>query len=93
MGYKPLIAKDVFIYHQGGQTFKGAQIDYRKCMLEAWKIFSQKWNLPKELPVDRTYSADLQVLDPSKVFIQIKDIHSTYTNEKGARIYTDELKN
>jgi hypothetical protein len=62
-------------------------------MLEAWKIFSQKWNLPKELPVDRTYSADLQVLDPSKVFIQIKDIHSTYTNEKGARIYTDELKN
>ena len=85
LGYKALIAKDVFIHHAGGQTVKGAQLDYHKCMLDAWKIFSEKWRLSKDFPEERIYSVDLQVLEPSRIYNSISDIHSTHIPDESGR--------
>jgi GT2 family glycosyltransferase/FMN phosphatase YigB (HAD superfamily) len=44
-GFRIRIAQDVFIHHTGGQTFKGARIDYRAAMRRNWELFCAKWRL------------------------------------------------
>lgn len=44
-GFRIFIARDVFIHHYGGATFKGANIDYQRLMMENARKFKVKWNI------------------------------------------------
>jgi tetratricopeptide (TPR) repeat protein len=46
-GFKCQIARDCFVHHYGGRTFKSAGIDYGKAIMTNWEIFRKKWNLPE----------------------------------------------
>lgn len=54
-GFKIRIAHDVFIHHFGSKTFQSENIDYRQVMLTNWERFKSKWELPRELPIERGY--------------------------------------
>jgi GT2 family glycosyltransferase/Flp pilus assembly protein TadD len=67
-GFKARIAKDCFVHHFGGQTFKGAKIDYHDSLNKNWQIFKHKWNIPMDTPVGPTYQVNLprQGFDPAR---------------------------
>ena len=43
MGYKFVIAREVFVHHYGNSTFKGNKIDYHKMLEKNRAIFIEKW--------------------------------------------------
>ncbi len=42
-GYRLVIARDSFVHHFGGVTFRGANIDYGRLMAENERRYSDKW--------------------------------------------------
>ena len=55
-GFESWMAEDCFVHHFGSRTFIGEKIDYRKSLLQNWKIFKEKWGLPENLPYGSPYS-------------------------------------
>jgi GT2 family glycosyltransferase/tetratricopeptide (TPR) repeat protein len=77
-GFKLRIALDSFVHHTGGQTFKGAKIDYRASMERNWELFKAKWAMPKETPLDKGYrlpSAAPEGLALRQALPDLKDSH------------------
>jgi len=54
-GFKLRIALDSFVHHTGGQTFKGAKIDYLASMERNWALFKAKWSMPQDAPLEKGY--------------------------------------
>lgn len=73
-GYEARIAQDVFIHHSGGQTFKGAGIDYRQSMLRNWEQFKAKWGIPADAPIEEGYRMPVQRWDASRFYIPLPRI-------------------
>lgn len=44
-GFRIRIAREVFVHHQGSQTFKAEKVDYIKTMKKNWELFKAKWGL------------------------------------------------
>lgn len=57
-GFRGVIAKDCFVHHFGGRTFKALGVDYSSQMKRNWHLFRQKWSITRELTPDGTYSFD-----------------------------------
>ncbi len=55
-GFESWMVEDCFVHHFGSRTFIGEKIDYRKSLLQNWKIFIEKWGLPEDLPYGSSYS-------------------------------------
>ena len=55
-GFESWMVEDCFVHHFGSRTFIGEKIDYRKSLLQNWKIFKEKWGLPYDLPYGSPYS-------------------------------------
>ena len=70
-GYKTRIAKDVFVHHTGGQTFKGARIDWRRNMERNWERFKAKWGINKDVPLGEGYRIPWHDPDVSRYFIPV----------------------
>jgi len=54
-GFEARIVDDSYVHHVGGQTFKGAKIDYRQAMLANWQLFKTKWHLPASSTFEEGY--------------------------------------
>ncbi|MFH1025066.1 MAG: glycosyltransferase, partial [Nitrospirota bacterium] len=73
-GYESRVAQDVYIHHTGSQTFKGIGIDYKKSLLNNWKLFKDKWGIPVDTPYEEGYDLPLQPPPGLNVYIPIPDV-------------------
>jgi O-antigen biosynthesis protein len=90
-GYEGQIAKDVFIHHTGGQTFRGANIDYTESLLRNWSLFKAKWGIPPETPLEEGYSVPAQVLAPTQK-VPLPELMATHHCEWSGRWWYEERK-
>lgn len=88
-GFKALIAREVFIHHVGGQTFRGASIDYRHAMLRNWGLFKAKWGLPPELPLEQGYPTPAALPPQSTLRLPLPNLEATHRTTPGARSWTE----
>lgn len=42
-GYRAVIARDAFVHHDGGRTFRGAGVDFAALMEKNRRLFEEKW--------------------------------------------------
>ena len=63
-GLIPYRADDVFIHHEGSQSFVLEPTAYRDLLESNWQRFKQKWDLPLDRPIERNYSIEELVLRP-----------------------------
>jgi GT2 family glycosyltransferase/glycosyltransferase involved in cell wall biosynthesis/tetratricopeptide (TPR) repeat protein len=89
-GFKLRIALDSFVHHTGGQTFKGAKIDYRASLERNWELFKSKWGLPKDAPLENGYRAP-SVLPGGFTFrLPLPDLKQSHTAALEGRCWTDK---
>jgi len=91
-GFKARIARDVFIHHTGGQTFKGAGIDWQARMEQNWKLFKRKWGLPEDMSYEQGYHMSLQSPDLSQYLVSLSDDYllSTHETDNRERIWEEK---
>ena len=88
-GFRLLVAQDVFIHHTGGQTFKGAKMDYREAMLKNWSKFKQKWHLPTDLPLEGGYPTLTRPPQGMSLCIPLPALESTHQTGADRRCWFD----
>ncbi len=89
-GFKLRIALDAFVHHTGGQTFRGAKIDYRASMLRNWDLFKTKWNMPKDRPIENGYRLPDSLPAGLSVKIALPEMQSTHQPSLENRLWTDK---
>jgi GT2 family glycosyltransferase/tetratricopeptide (TPR) repeat protein len=90
-GFKLRIARDSFVHHTGGQTFKGAQIDYRASLERNWGLFKAKWAMPKETPLDNGYRLPAAVPAGLTLQLPLPKIFRSHTPSLEGRCWTDKM--
>ncbi|MGO8677455.1 MAG: glycoside hydrolase family 99-like domain-containing protein [Limisphaerales bacterium] len=90
-GFRILAAKDAFVHHAGGQTFKAAQIDYRASLLRNWDLFKAKWAMPKDLAPENGYRLPTAPPPGSGLRIPLPDIRVSHTPSLEGRLWTDKI--
>ncbi len=97
-GFELRIAQDVFIHHAGGQTFKGAGIDYSRAMLRNWGLFCSKWALPKDAISEFRYPVPTELPKGGAVRVPLPSLEAThlasgrYWSQKGASVLPATVK-
>ncbi len=43
------MVESVLVYHRGSATFASERIDYRSSLMDAWRVFKDKWDLSPDL--------------------------------------------
>ncbi|HZQ48135.1 MAG TPA: glycosyltransferase, partial [Verrucomicrobiae bacterium] len=89
-GFKLRIARDAFVHHTGGQTFKGAKIDYRASMLRNWDLFKAKWGMPKDLSMEKGYRLPAALPSGFSANISLPELQATHQPSLDARCWTDK---
>ncbi len=92
-GFKLRIARDAFVHHTGGQTFKGAKIDYRASMLRNWDLFKTKWSMPKAQPIENGYRLPSALPTGLPIHISLPEIQSTHQSLPDGRCWMDKTLN
>jgi GT2 family glycosyltransferase/glycosyltransferase involved in cell wall biosynthesis/Tfp pilus assembly protein PilF len=87
-GFKLRIARDAFVHHTGGQTFKGAKIDYRASMLRNWDLFKAKWGMPKDQPIEKGYRLPAALPIGMPVNISLPEVQSSHQPSSDSRCWT-----
>ncbi|HEY3862816.1 MAG TPA: glycosyltransferase [Verrucomicrobiae bacterium] len=89
-GFTLRVAMDSFVHHTGGQTFKGAKIDYRASMEKNWGLFKAKWSLPQDAPLDKGYRPP--TTPPNGLALQgpIPNLQDSHTASLEGRCWTDK---
>jgi GT2 family glycosyltransferase len=59
-GYEIVVCEDSFIHHFGNISFKANKVDYGAQLTENWKIFAERWGLPRAYPT-QGYSANAAI--------------------------------
>jgi GT2 family glycosyltransferase/ubiquinone/menaquinone biosynthesis C-methylase UbiE/Tfp pilus assembly protein PilF len=70
-GFQVRLAEGSFVHHLGGQTFKGARIDYRANLQRNWQLFKNKWGFPANAPLAAGYGLPPRVLSPAELFVPL----------------------
>jgi GT2 family glycosyltransferase/glycosyltransferase involved in cell wall biosynthesis/Tfp pilus assembly protein PilF len=89
-GFRIRAAKDAFIHHTGGQTFKGAKIDYRASMLRNWELFKAKWAMPKDLAPEKGYRLPAALPPGNALRIPLPEIQDSHAPSFDGRLWTDK---
>jgi GT2 family glycosyltransferase/tetratricopeptide (TPR) repeat protein/glycosyltransferase involved in cell wall biosynthesis len=89
-GFKLRIALDSFVHHTGGQTFKGAKIDYRASMARNWELFKAKWAMPKDTPMDKGYRLPSAAPDGLALRLPLPDLNASHASTLEGRCWTDK---
>jgi GT2 family glycosyltransferase/tetratricopeptide (TPR) repeat protein/glycosyltransferase involved in cell wall biosynthesis len=89
-GFKVRVAQDVFIHHTGGQTFKGARIDYRQAMLRNWDLFRAKWRLPAGASLERGYPIPTNKPAEVSLHIALPSLNLTHKSD-GETVWIEEV--
>jgi O-antigen biosynthesis protein len=89
-GFKLRIALDSFVHHTGGQTFKGAKIDYRASLERNWELFKTKWAMPKDTPLDRGYRLPAAAPDGLALRLPLPDLNDSHASTLEGRCWIDK---
>ncbi|MGA2176367.1 MAG: glycosyltransferase [Verrucomicrobiota bacterium] len=89
-GFKLRVVLDSFVHHTGGQTFKGAKIDYRASMLRNWELFKTKWGLAQDAPLELGYR--LPSTAPAGLALRVAppDLSRTHASAFEGRCWIDK---
>ncbi len=90
-GFKSRIALDSFVHHTGGQTFKGAKIDYRASLDRNWDVFKAKWAMPKEAAIERGYSFPTVLPQGQSLRLPLPELKSSHTPALDGRCWADKM--
>jgi GT2 family glycosyltransferase/glycosyltransferase involved in cell wall biosynthesis/SAM-dependent methyltransferase/tetratricopeptide (TPR) repeat protein len=89
-GFRIRAAKDAFIHHTGGQTFKGAKIDYRASLLRNWELFKTKWAMPKDLAIEKGYRLPTALPSGGELRIPLPEIQNSHNPSLDGRVWKDK---
>jgi GT2 family glycosyltransferase/tetratricopeptide (TPR) repeat protein len=89
-GFKLRIARDSFVHHTGGQTFKAAKIDYRASMERNWELFKAKWAMPKDTPLGRGYRLPSAAPDGLALRLPLPNLNDSHTSTLEGRCWIDK---
>jgi GT2 family glycosyltransferase/tetratricopeptide (TPR) repeat protein/glycosyltransferase involved in cell wall biosynthesis len=89
-GFKLRIALDSFVHHTGGQTFKGAGIDYRASMQRNWDLFKTKWGLPADIILDKGYRVPAAAPADLSLRLPLPDLQDTHASTLDGRCWVDK---
>jgi|GEM_PF-548144 len=87
-GFDIRIAQDVFIHHEGGQTFKAAGIDHDAKMARNWKMYKAKWGIPEDTPLER-YWVPSDLPDNVSLYVPLPDLQSGHAADLENRWWED----
>jgi len=51
-GYEIVVCEDVLIHHFGSVSFKANNVDYKSQMERNWRLFAERWDLPRAYPTN-----------------------------------------
>jgi GT2 family glycosyltransferase/tetratricopeptide (TPR) repeat protein len=88
-GFKLRIALDSFVHHTGGQTFKGAKIDYRASMERNWALFKSKWAMPQDAPMNKGYHLPSAAPNGLALRFPLPDLKDTHASSLNGRCWSD----
>jgi GT2 family glycosyltransferase/FMN phosphatase YigB (HAD superfamily)/tetratricopeptide (TPR) repeat protein len=88
-GFKMIIVRDSFVHHTGGQTFKGAKMDYRASLSRNWALFKAKWAMPKEAPMEQGYCLPAAVPPGVELCLALPELADTHKPSMEGRCWTD----
>ncbi len=54
-GFGARVARDCFVHHWGGASFRAAGIDYGASLARNWELFRRKWGVPAGVAPDAGY--------------------------------------
>ncbi len=89
-GFKLRIALDSFVHHTGGQTFKGARIDYRASMERNWELFKNKWAMPKDAPLEKGYRLPSTAPEGVALRLPLPELKESHTCSDEGRCWMDK---
>ncbi len=89
-GFKLRIVLDSFVHHTGGQTFKGAKIDYRASMERNWELFKAKWHLPQEASLEKGYRAPSALPAGLNLHLPPPDLSLTHASSLEGRCWIEK---
>ncbi len=72
-GLKPCVAHEIFIHHTGGPQGRGNEA-YNARLQEAWRIFKDKWGIPKDVPYGGSFDIETisnQQFDENRHYVPI----------------------
>jgi GT2 family glycosyltransferase/tetratricopeptide (TPR) repeat protein/glycosyltransferase involved in cell wall biosynthesis len=90
-GFKMRITLDAFVHHTGGQTFKGARIDYRASLLRNWELFKTKWALPQDAPLDKGYPLPSTTPEGLALQLPLPNLSESHAATLEGRCWTDKM--
>ncbi|HEX4122408.1 MAG TPA: glycosyltransferase [Verrucomicrobiae bacterium] len=89
-GFKLRIAHASFVHHTGGQTFKGAGMDYRASMSRNWEIFKAKWGMPKDAPLRKGYQIPTAAPATTPLHLPLPALDHSHSSSCAGRCWTDK---
>jgi len=89
-GFGSLIAGDVFIHHEGGQTFQETGVDHRQAMVANWGRFKEKWKIPAETALGDDYEVAGNALSPRERYIPVSDLSVGHRPSADGRIWEED---
>jgi GT2 family glycosyltransferase/Tfp pilus assembly protein PilF len=89
-GFKLRIAHASFVHHTGGQTFKGAKMDYRASMSQNWEIFKAKWGMPKDAPLGNGYRIPSAAPSTTPLRLPLPALANSHVSSSEGRCWTDK---
>jgi hypothetical protein len=92
-GYEIVVCEDSFIHHFGNASFKANNVDYGSQLEQNWKIFAQRWDLPRAYPTQGYDSshAIARGFDRARDYIALPDSGAVESGATVARTYDTVL--
>ena len=78
------------MHHAGGQTFKGAGIDYNASLKRNWELFKSKWALPADASMEKGYHAPGSVPDGLALRLALPDLNDSHTPAPDGRCWLEK---
>jgi GT2 family glycosyltransferase/predicted Zn-dependent protease len=88
-GFKMVIVRDSFVHHTGGQTFKGAKMDYHASLSRNWALFKAKWAMPREAPMEQGYRLPAAVPPGVELCLALPELAATHKPSPEGRCWSD----
>jgi GT2 family glycosyltransferase len=88
-GFRARIAREVFIHHVGGQTFRAEGIDYAHSMRANFEVFKEKWRLDASWTLEKGYPFMELVQGTPQARIELPELAAHYHSEMGGRWLQD----
>ncbi|HTA30996.1 MAG TPA: glycosyltransferase, partial [Candidatus Cybelea sp.] len=90
-GFRIRAAHDAFVHHTGGQTFRGAKINYRASMERNWELFKAKWAMPKDTALEKGYRLPSAAPAGLLLCVALPNLSDSHTTTLEGRCWIDKM--